>query len=187
VDTGCQLIQEVLIEVEGETSRLSQAELRHLDSCASCRALADAERRLVGLLVAMVPPADRTIEQAVMRAVRARDRRLVSLIPVAASLLTALVGLAAVGGVPGGSLLATVPFWSSKGWLTPFWSSKGWLTVAGAASDWVVALAATSQAAQATIPTLVHVVSAVATAIGALSIVAATRRWRTLSPWRIRA
>jgi hypothetical protein len=51
----------------------------------------------------------------------------------------------------------------------------------------VVALAATSQAAQATIPTLVHVVSAVATAIGALSIVAATRRWRTLSPWRIRA
>ena len=112
-----------------------------------------------------------------MRAVRARDRRLVSLIPVAASLLTALVGLAAVGGVPGGSLLAAVPFWSSK----------GWLTVAGAASDWVVALAATSQAAQATIPTLVHVVSAVATAIGALSIVAATRRWRTLSPWRTRA
>jgi predicted anti-sigma-YlaC factor YlaD len=154
VDTGCQLIQEVLIEVEGETSRLSQAELRHLDSCASCRALADAERRLVGLLAAMVPPADRTIEQAVMRAVRARDRRLVSLIPVAASLLTALVGLAAVGGVPGGSLLATVPFWSSK----------GWLTVA-----------------------VVYVVSAVATAIGALSIVAATRRWRTLSPWRIRA
>ena len=177
MDSGCQLIQEVLIEVEGETSRLSGAELRHLDSCASCRALADAERRLVELLAAAVPPADRAVEEAVMRAVRARDRRLVSLIPVAASLLTALVGLAAVGGVPGGSLLAAVPFWSSK----------GWLTVAGAASDWAVALAATSQAAQATIPTLVHVVSAVATAIGALSIVAATRRWRTLSPWRTRA
>jgi predicted anti-sigma-YlaC factor YlaD len=177
VDRGCQLMQEVMIEVEGETSRLSGAELRHLDSCASCRALADAERRLVELLSTAVPPADRTVEEAVMRAVRARDRRLVSLIPVAASLVLALVGVAAVGGVPGGSLLATVPFWSSK----------GWLAVAGAAGDWVVALAATSRAAQASLPTLVQVASVVATAIGALSIVAATRRWRTLSPWRTRA
>ena len=75
MDRGCQLIQEVLIEVEGETSRLSEAELRHLDSCASCRALAGAERRLVELLATAVPPADRTLEVAVMRAVRARDRR----------------------------------------------------------------------------------------------------------------
>ena len=47
MDSGCQLIQEVLIEVEGETSRLSEAELRHLDSCASCRALADADDDLI--------------------------------------------------------------------------------------------------------------------------------------------
>ncbi len=177
MDRGCQLLQEVLTEVEGETSRLSGAELRHLDSCASCRAVADAERRLVELLSTAVPPADGTVEEAVMRAVRARDRRLVSLFPVAASLVLALVGVVAVGGVPGGSLLSHLPFWSSK----------GWLTVAGAASDWAVALAATSRAAQTTIPTLVHVAALAATAIGALSIVAAARRWRTLSPWRIRA
>lgn len=177
MDRGCRLMQEVLIEVEGDTSRLSGAELRHLESCASCRELADAERRLVELLSTAVPPADAAVEHAVMRAVRSRDSRVASLIPVAASLLMALVGVVAVGGVPGGSLLA----------LVPFWSSKGWLTVAGAASDWVVALTATSRAAQTTIPTLVHVAALSTTAIGALSIVAAARRWRTLSPWRTRA
>lgn len=176
MDRGCQLIQEVLVEVEGDTSRLSGGDLRHLDSCASCRALAGGERRLAELLSTAVPPADRAVVEAVMMAVhlRRRDRRPVSLVPVAASLLLALVGVAAVGGVPGGSLLAMVPFWSSK----------GWLAVAGAVSDWMVALAATSRAAQATLPTLAHVASVVATAIGSVSIVAATRRWRTLSPWR---
>ena len=176
MDRGCQLIQEILVEVDGDTSRLSGAEFRHLDSCASCRALAGEERRLAELLSTAVPPADRTVEEAVMRSLRLRDRRWVSLLPVAASLLLALVGVAAVGGVPGGSLLATVPFWSSR----------GWLAVAGAASDWMVALTATSRAAQATLPTLAHVASVVATAFGAASIVAATRRWRTLSPWRRR-
>jgi predicted anti-sigma-YlaC factor YlaD len=176
VDRGCQLIQEVLVEVEGDTSRLPEGELRHLDSCASCRALADDERRLIELLSTTVPPADRTVEEIVMRSLRLHDRRLVSAMPVAASLALALVGVAAVGGVPGGSLLATVPVWSSR----------GWLAVAGAASDWMVALAATSRAAQASLPMLVHVASVVATAIGSATIVAATRRWRTLSPWRSR-
>lgn len=177
VDRSCQLIQEILIEVEGDTTRLSREELRHLESCASCRAMADSERRLVELLSTAVPPADVAVEKAVMRAVRASDRRLVSLVPVAASLLLALLGVSALGGVPGGSLLAMVPFWSSK----------GWLAIGGAAGDWLVALAATSRAAQVTIPTLVQVASAVVTALGALSIAAAARRWRTLSPWRTRA
>jgi hypothetical protein len=170
------VIQEVLVEAAGDTSRLSEAQLRHLDSCASCRALAEAEHRLGEILSVAVPPADPTIEEWVMRSLeplRVR-RRLVALLPVAASLLIALTGVAVIGGLPGGSLLA----------LLPLWSSQGWLALVGAANDWVVALAATARAAQLTLPPLVQAAAAVATVIGSASVVIATRRWRTLSPWR---
>jgi hypothetical protein len=176
VETGCHVIQEALVEAAGDTARLSDAQLRHLESCASCRALAETERRLDELLATVVPPADPTLEHSVMlglRPIRLR-RRLVALLPVAASLLVMLTGVALIGGLPGGSLLS----------LLPVWSSQGWLALIGAANDWVVALAATARAAQLTLPPLVPAAAVVATVIGSAAVVVATRRWRTLTPWR---
>jgi predicted anti-sigma-YlaC factor YlaD len=179
VDTGCELIQEALVEMAGDSSHLSEAELRHLEGCHSCRALAEAESRLGELLETAVPPADPSVEEYVMRSLRPLRlrRRLAALLPVAASLLMALVGVAVLGGVPGGSLLA----------MLPVWSSQGWITILGAANDWVVALVAASTAAQLTLPPLVQGVALLLAVIASASLLAAARRWRRLSPWRLHA
>jgi predicted anti-sigma-YlaC factor YlaD len=179
VDRDCQVAQEAVVEVAGNISLLSEAEQRHLDSCNSCRALADVEHRLGGLLETAVPPSDPAVEAWVMRALQQRSRHhgLVTALPVAASLLIAVVGVSAVGGVPGGSLLA----------LLPLWSSQGWLTLAGAATDWVVAIGAASRAAQFALPPLVHLGSVIIAIAGAAAMAATTRRWRTLSQWRTHA
>jgi len=179
VDSGCQATQETLVEVAGDVSRLSGAELLHLESCTSCRALADAEGRLGELFESAVPPTEPAIEAIVMRSVRERlrHRRVAAVLPVAASLLVALMGVAAIGGVPGGSLLS----------MLPLWSSQSWLALASAAGDWMVALAVATRAAQFTVPSVVHVLALVGTIIGAVTVVATTRRWRTLSPWRTHA
>jgi hypothetical protein len=179
VDTPCQLIQETLVEVAGDTSGLSEVELRHIDSCASCGAMAAAERRLEELLEEAVPPAYPAIEASVMRSLsrRTRHHQLVALFPVVASALLALVGVVAIGGVPGGSLLSSFPAWSAR----------GWFVLVNAVGDWTVALAAASRAAQLNLPPLAHVAAVVGAMVGMASVVVTTRRWRTLSPWRSRA
>lgn len=179
MDTGCQPIQETLVEVAGDTSRLSDDELRHVDSCTSCRTMAATERRLDELLEEAVPPADPTVEAWVMRSLseRARRGRLVALLPVAASAMLALFGVIIIGGVPGGSLLS----------MLPASSARAWIVLVNAVGDWTVALSAASRAAQMTLPPLTHVVAVACTMAGAASVVVAIRRWRTLSPWRIRA
>jgi hypothetical protein len=141
--------------------------------------LADAEGRLGELFESAVPPTEPEIEAIVMRSVRERPshRRIAAVLPVAASLAVTLMGVAAIGGVPGGSLLS----------MLPLWSSQGWLALASAAGDWMVALAVAARAAQFAVPTLVHIAALLGTIIGVVSVVATARRWRTLSPWRTHA
>ncbi len=176
MDRVCELIAETLVEVAGDPVGLSAAEREHLDACPSCRALAQSERHLDEVLAAAVPPADPALQQwviAALRPLRGR-RRLAALLPVAASLLTTLTGVAALGGVPGASMLRHLPTTSAH----------GWLSLVGAANDWVIALAATSRAAQLGLPGTVTILSLAAAALGTASVMIATRRWRPLAPWQ---
>ena len=176
MERDCRAIQETLVEVAGDLSRLVEADLRHIETCFQCRAEAEAERGLDRILATAVPPADPALVARVLASlgpVRLR-RRLVALVPVAASLALALLGVVMIGGVPGASLLARLPVLSSQ----------GWLSLVGAVGDWVVALAATSSAAQLALPATVPVSAAVLGLIGMALVVAATRRWRPITPWR---
>jgi hypothetical protein len=176
VERDCKAIQETLVEVAGDLSRLIEADLRHLEACSSCCAEAEAERGLDVILSTAVPPADPAVEARVLaslRPVRLR-RRLVAFLPVAASCALATLGVAMVGGVPGGSLIARLSALSSQ----------TWLSLVGAANDWVVALAATSSAARLTVPATVPASAAVLGLIGMALVVAAARRWRPITPWQ---
>jgi len=175
VQAECRDIQERLVEAAGDTGSLSAAHHSHLAACAACRAVADAELGLGRLLERALPPADSEVVEQVMAAVAPlRVRRLVAAwLPVAASLLLALVGVAMVGGVPGGSLLAQLPVVSSQ----------AWLALADAASDWGVAMTAAARAARLAMPPAILIAAAVAAVAGLVLIVAATRRWQPLARW----
>jgi hypothetical protein len=176
VDTHCKAIGELLVEAAGEVSGLSSEQLAHLEGCPSCRALANAERTLSQLLETAVPPEDPAFQERVMISLNPAPlrSRVVALLPVAASLIVAMVGAAMVGGVPGGSLLARLPLWSSR----------GWLALVGATGDWAVALAATSRAAHVALPPMVLIAAVLLAVLGTSAVVVLTRRWRALSPWR---
>jgi len=175
VQADCRTIQERLVEVNGDTGSLGAAELRHLEGCAGCRAVAAAECGLDRLFERAAPPADPAVVERVMAAVAPlRKRRLLAaLLPVAASALLALLGVAMVGGVPGGSLLAQLPVVSSQ----------AWLQLASAASDWGVAMTAAAGAARLALPPAVVIAAVVAALVGLGLIVAATRRWQPVAPW----
>jgi len=176
VERDCKAIKETLSEVAGDLSRLVEADLRHLEACPSCRAEAEAERGLYRILSSAVPPAHPAVVAAVLASLRPARvrRRLVAFVPVAASFVLAIFGVAMIGGVPGGSLIARLPVLSSQ----------AWLSLVGAANDWVVALAATSSAARLTMPATLPTSAAVLGLIGMALVVAATRRWRPITPWR---
>lgn len=175
VQADCRTIQERLLEANGDTGSLDAADLRHLEGCAGCRAMAAAERGLERLFERAAPPADPALVERVMAAVSPlRKRRLLAaLLPVAASALLALLGAAMMGGVPGGSLLAQLPVASSQ----------AWLTLASAASDWGVAMTAAAGAARLALPPALLVAAVVAALVGLGLIVAATRRWLPVAPW----
>jgi len=175
VQADCRDIQERLVEAAGDTGGLSAAEQSHLAACATCRAVAGAELGLGRLLERAVPPADPEVVEQVMVAVAPlRVRRLLAVwLPVAASLMLALLGVAMVGGVPGGSLLAQLPVVSSQ----------AWLYLADAVSDWGVAMSAAAGAARLAMPPAILIAAVVAAIVGLVLIVAATRRWQPVARW----
>jgi len=176
VETDCKLIGELLVESAGDSTGLTSEQLAHLEACPSCRALANAERTLDQLLEKAVPPEDLALQERVMSMMSpvGLRSRILALLPVVTSLVVALVGVAMIGGVPGGSLLARVPFWSSQGWRT---------MVAGV-SDLAVALAAAARAAHLGLPPMVETAAVLMAILGGSAAVLLTRRWRAFSPWR---
>jgi hypothetical protein len=176
VATSCEAIQERLVEVGGAGERLSEDQRRHLERCPECTELAAAERALGSILVNVLPPADREMEQRLRFAMReaGRRRRMVALIPVAASLFVALLGAVLLGGLPGGSLLA----------LLPVWSSQGWVSLAATAGDWTAALHTAAGATGAILSPALVGTALVVSLVGVAAIVTAARRWRRVSPWR---
>jgi hypothetical protein len=174
--SSCEHIQELLAELLGETALLSDEQRRHIGLCPACCEVAAAERALGLVLAKVLPPADPALVAKVRAGMAAarRRRRLVALLPVAASLLVALLGTLMLGGLPGSSLLA----------LLPVWSSQGWLALATTAGDWgTVVNTAAGATASLLNPGAVAVAAAVSL-VGFAAVVGAARRWRQVSPWR---
>ena len=174
--TSCEAIQELLTEYGGEAERLSEEERRHLELCPQCCEVAAAENALGLIFAKVLPPADPTMEDRVRAAMRTarRRRRILALLPVAASLLLALLGAVMLGGLPGGSLLA----------LLPVWSSQGWVSLAASVGDWNAVLTTAAGAATALLSPGVLVTAIVVSLLGFGAVVFAARRWRQVSPWR---
>lgn len=173
---SCEAIQELLTEHFGEMGRLSEEDRRHLDLCPQCCEVAAAENALGLIFAKVLPPADPAMEDRVRTAMRSarRRRRALALLPVAASLLFALLGTVMLGGLPGGSLLA----------LLPVWSSQGWVSLAVSAGDWSTVLTTAAGAATALLSPGALVAAIVVSLLGFAAVSVAARRWRQVSPWR---
>ena len=173
--TSCEAIQELLAEYSGETERLSEAERRHLELCPQCCEVAAGENALGLIFAKVLPPADPAMEDRVRAAMHTarRRRRILALLPVAASLLFALLGVVMLGGLPGGSLLA----------LLPVWSSQGWVSLAASVGDWNTVLTTATGAANALLSPGVLVTAVVVSLLGFGAVAFAARRWRQVSPW----
>jgi hypothetical protein len=179
VASECQAVQETLSEHGGAVERLDGVAREHLEACPHCREVAAAEHALGLIFSRAVPPADLEIERAVMLSlapVRLR-RRVVAFVPVAASLLFALVGALLVGGVPGSGALN----------LLPGWSAQGWVALAGSVSEWYAVVTTGARAAAATIDPRLFAGAAVLGLLGLAGVVATAVRWRKASPWRARS
>jgi hypothetical protein len=123
-----------------------------------------------------VPPEDPSVVEGVMSALRPVRfrRRLIAFVPVAASVILAVVGALLVGGVPGSGVLK----------LLPGWSTQGWSASLGVITDWYHATSTGFAAVAAAMnPTFVVAAGAIGL-IGLLGVVATARRWRKISPWR---
>jgi hypothetical protein len=178
VATECQTVQEALAEHCGAVDHLEQAAREHLEVCAGCREVAAAEHALGLIFNRAVPPADPGLERAVLAALgpaRLR-RRFVAMVPVAASLLFAVIGAVLVGGVPGSGILG----------LLPGWSAQGSVAFASSVSEWYSVVTAGARAAAAAFGPRVAAGAAVLGVIGLTGVVTAALRWRKISPWRER-
>jgi hypothetical protein len=164
------------VEVAGSVDRLDEEARAHVTECTRCSSVAAAERALQGLLGEVVPPADEQLEQHILSALPGQRRRwrVLSLLPVAASLMVGLVGAVLLGGVPGSSLLALLPAWSTQGWLALF----------GLASDWSVVVVATAGAAGTVVPVTAQVTAALLSLGGFAAMLSMARRWRKSVLWR---
>lgn len=172
----CQAIQEALSEHRGELSSLGAIERRHVDACPGCSEVAAAEMALGLIFRDAVPPADSSVVDGVMARlgpVRIR-RRMVAFVPVAASMLLAVVGALLIGGVPGSGVLSLLPGWSTQGWSALF----------GGVSDWYGATSAAVAAAASAMDPAMLVAAGVIGLIGLVGVVGTARRWRKISPWR---
>ena len=176
VATDCQAIQETLTEHGGRLDRLEQADGQHLEVCPDCQEVAAAERALGLLFSRAVPPADAAVEEGVLaalRPVRVR-RRMVAFVPVAASLLVALVGAVMLGGIPGSGIVG----------LLPELSAQGWMAFATSVSDWGTAVAAGARAAAATLDPAFLVGAGLVSIFGLVGMAVTVLRWRRISLWR---
>ena len=172
----CQATEEMLAELGGEIERLDQVAQHHLEVCPGCREVAAAELALGRIFSEAIPPADSTIEKRVLAHLgpaRIR-RRFVAFLPVAASLVVALLGAALVGGVPGGGIVAFLPGWSAQ----------GWMAFVTSASDWGVAVSAGARATAATLDPAMLAGAGLLSFLGLVAVAVTALRWRRVSPWR---
>ena len=176
VATDCQQIQETLTEYGGGLDRLDETQSRHLEVCPDCREVTAAERALGLLFARAIPPADPVVEENVMAALRPARirRRVVAFLPVAASMLVALLGAVMVGGIPGSGVLG----------LLPEWSAEGCMAFAISVTDWGNAFATGARAAATTLDAAFLAGVVLVGFFGLVGVAVTALRWRRVSPGR---
>jgi hypothetical protein len=111
--------------------------------------------------------------RAALRPLRIR-RRIVAFLPVAASLVVALVGAVMVGGVPASGVLN----------LLPEFSARGWMAFATSVSDWGTAVATGARAAATTLDPAFLAGAGLVSIFGLVGVAVTALRWRRISLWR---
>lgn len=174
--SSCEAVQLKLAEHAGETEWLTDEERRHVEQCPQCSEAAAAEHALGRIFATVLPPADPNLEANVRAAMRSarRRRRVMAMLPVAASLLVALLGVVMLGGLPGGSLLA----------LLPVWSSHGWVSLAASLSDWTTAVNTAAGAASVMLGPGVIVGAGIVSVLGLAAVAVTAARLRRVTPWQ---
>lgn len=176
MDRDCKAVQETLVEVAGEVAAMAAADRRHVEGCAHCQQVAEAESALGSLLSRAVPPAEPELQRAVIEALAGsrRRRRVLAFLPVAASLFLCCVGVALLGGLPGAGVVG----------LLPQWSAQGFSSLLAAARDWQLVLGATSSSLSSALPPLVRILALVITLVGLAGVGVTVRRLREGLAWQ---
>lgn len=107
----CDRIQHLLVDVGGDLDLVSDEVRDHLSTCARCADVARGEAELAAVFQAALPPYDDQLEWFVLGRVAgaASRRRVTRLLPAAAAVLVAMLGLFLLDGIPGSGLLSALP------------------------------------------------------------------------------
>lgn len=171
----CETVRPILVEGSGVLDGLDPTVGDHLKNCEECRQVAAAEVRLADILESASPPSDPALQRQVVQAVHDLEvrRRKWALAPVAASVIFLLAGVGVLGGVPGASMVAAFPSWTSS----------GWLALAGSAMDLVGALRAVAVGLSVMIswPAVVAALGFSVAGIGSIALI--SKRWRRRAAW----
>lgn len=175
MNNQCETVRSILVEGSRDLDRFDRTVADHVEKCEGCRQFAAAENRLADILESASPPSDPVLQRRVVQAVQELEfrRSRWALAPVAASVILMLAGVGALGGVPGASMAAALPSWTSS----------GWLALAGTMMDLVGALRAVAVGLSAMIswPAVLAAVVLSAAGIGAIALF--SKRWRLRTAW----
>jgi hypothetical protein len=111
-----------------------------------------------------------------IKAVEVRRRRL-ALLPVAASAIFVLLGVTLMGGVPGASLMASLPAWTGG----------GWSVVTAMLMDVVGAMHAVASGVAGVISASMLFGAFTAVVVGIGVMVLTSKRWKRSAPWSVRS
>jgi len=179
VNSSCETVRSLLVEDPGCSSRHDPAVERHLEKCDACRQFAEAEERLATIFSDASPPPDPVLQRRVIMTIKAFEvrRRRLALLPVAASAIFVLFGVTLMGGVPGASLMASLPAWTGG----------GWSVVTAMLMDIVGAMQAVASGVAGVISVSMLFGAFTIVVVGIGVMVLALKRWKRSAPWSVRS
>ncbi len=172
----CRAIQEDLTRYSGDVDQLERVGQHHLEHCPECSTVAREEKELSQLLSQAIPPADESLQSLIITSLlRLRSRRrTLAFLPIAASFVVSLVGISLLGSIPGSSLAAQFPRWTSL----------SWMSLAGAFTDWQIAIGLAAASLADAIPATAIVFAAFCAAGGLVTSLALLHKWNKKASWQ---
>jgi hypothetical protein len=172
----CKVIQEDLTRFSGDVDQLERGGQNHLEHCPECSNVAREEKELGQLLSQAIPPADESLQSLIITSLRRLQarRRTLALVPIAASFMVFLAGISLLGSIPGSSLAAQFPRWTSS----------SWMSLAGAFTDWQIALSLAAASLSEAIPFTAVIFAAFCAAGGLVTSLALLHKWNKRISWQ---